>query len=212
MRIRDISQPLGNATATWPGDRPFELDWPARIDAGASINLAAVALSVHTGTHVDGTLHFDPSGRTAGEMPLEAYIGPAVVVDAVGRTVLDADLLDGVTLGPARRVLFRTRERVDAAHFPAPFAHMTSALAAALEARGVRLVGTDAPSVDPVDSKTLDAHHALGRAGVAILENVVLEDVPAGHYFLVALPLRLVDADSSPVRAVLIEGITQAAD
>jgi len=209
MRIHDITQPLGTGTAVWPGDRPFELDWTLRIDRGASVNLAAVALSVHTGTHVDGPLHFEKDGEGAGVLPLDAYIGTAVVVDARGRDVLDADVLDGVELGDAARVLFRTRDRVDSRVFPDRVAHVTPALATRLSEAGVKLLGTDAPSVDPIDSKTLDAHHALAHAGIAILENALLDDVPAGRYFLVALPLRFTDADSSPVRAVLIDGMDE---
>jgi arylformamidase len=68
------------------------------------------------------------------------------------------------------------------------------------------LVGSDAPSMDTVDSKTLDSHHILTDGGVAILENLVLSDVEPGVYTLIALPLKLVDADSSPVRAVLVDG------
>jgi arylformamidase len=209
MRVHDISQPLGTGTAVWPGDHPFEVDWTLRIADGATVNLAAIALSVHTGTHVDGTLHFEEKGTGAGFLPLDAYIGMAVVVDARGRMVLDADVLDGVDLVGAKRVLFRTREAVDAGEFPAAVMPITPALAERLGRAGVRLVGTDAPSVDPIDSKTLAAHHALAGAGVAILENAVLDAVPPGRYFLVALPLRLTEADSSPVRAVLIEGVAE---
>jgi arylformamidase len=128
------------------------------------------------------------------------------VSDASGRAELDVSSIDAVDLRRVRRVLFRTRDAVDASEFPLDFAHVTPALAHHLAAAGARLLGTDAPSVDPVDSKTLDAHHALHAGRVAILENLVLSDVAPGEYTLVALPLRLVEADSSPVRAVLIEG------
>jgi arylformamidase len=145
-------------------------------------------------------------------MPLDAYIGTAVVVDARGRKSLDADVLDGIALDGVGRVLFRTREQVEPRIFPERVAHLTPALVARLQAGAVRLVGTDSPSVDPIDSKTLDAHHALGRAGIAILENLALGGVAPGRYFLVALPLRLTEADGSPVRAVLIEGLAEDAD
>jgi arylformamidase len=88
--------------------------------------------------------------------------------------------------------------------FPERIAPLDPALVRRLAEAGIRLVGTDAPSVDPLDSKTLEAHHACVAGRVAILENLVLTDVPAGEYTLVALPLRLVEADSSPVRAVLL--------
>jgi arylformamidase len=206
VRILDISQPLGTATAVWPGDREPALDWTLRIAAGDSVNVAALALSVHTGTHVDGPLHFDAAGAAAGALPLDAYIGSALVVDVRGRDAVGLDAVAGIDLAAAQRILFRTRDAVDAERFPERVAPIEPGLAEALGAAGVRLVGTDAPSVDPLDSKSLDAHRALARGGVAILENAVLAHVPPGRYLLVALPLRLTEADSSPVRAVLIEG------
>jgi arylformamidase len=206
MRIYDISQPLGTATAVWPGDIPVEVSWSLRRDRGDPVNVAALTTSVHAGTHIDGFLHFQDNGETAAAMPLEAYFGRCVVVDARGRDELGPDAIDGVDFSRIRRVLFHTRERVDATKFPAPYAHVTPALARCLAGARALLLGTDAPSVDPLSSKTLEAHHALGAARVAILENVVLDGVAAGEYTLIALPLKLVEADSSPVRAVLIEG------
>lgn len=207
MRIHDISQPVRDGIAVWPGDRPFELAWTMARAAGDSVNVAAVSLSVHTGTHVDGFRHVTDAGAAAAAMPLEACVGPAVVVDARGRDRLTAELLDAVDPGATPRVLFRTRDAVDPTRFPEDVAWITSELAHALVERGFRLVGTDAPSIDPVDSKTLDAHHILAAGGVVNLENAVLTQVPPGRYILVALPLALADADSSPVRAVLIEGV-----
>lgn len=204
-RIIDISQPVGEGTAVWPGDHPCQIRWTMRRDEGASVNVAALTLSAHTGTHVDGPYHVDDDGERPAALPLEAFVGPAVVIDARGRTMLEPDLLtDAVTAGTTR-VLFRTRDRVSPGEFPTAFAAISTALAETLGERNVPLVGTDAPSVDPFDSKTLDAHRILGRNRVAIVENLVLDDVRPGNYTLIALPLRLTEADSSPVRAVLIE-------
>jgi arylformamidase len=206
MRIHDISQPLGTQTATWPGDRAVGVDWTLRMDRGDSVNVAALATSVHAGTHVDGFLHVTRDGETAARMQLDAYVGRCVVVDVAGRAEVTAPDVEHLDLLAVQRILFRTRTSVDETTFPKPFAHIAPDLARRLAAAGVRLVGTDAPSVDPVDSKTLDAHHAFVSGRVAILENVVLTDVEPGEYTLIALPLRLVEADSSPVRAVLVEG------
>lgn len=206
LKIYDLSQPLAESTAVWPGDQPFALQWSMRQDRGDSVNVAAITMSVHTGTHADGAFHFLSDGGVVGAAPLETYIGRAQVVDVRGRTQLDESVFELFDVAAAPRVLFRTRETVDERRFTGEFAAPTAAFAQALANRGIRLFGTDAPSVDPSDSKTLDAHHVFGRARVAILENLVLTHVPPGLYTLVALPLRLVDADSSPVRAVLIDG------
>jgi arylformamidase len=176
-----------------------------RQDAGDSVNVAALTLSVHTGTHADGGYHVSASGSRAGELPLSAFLGPARVIDA-RRRALDEDIVSGIDLSGAERVLFRTRDAVDESNFPESFQAPTVGLARKLVAAGVRLIGSDAPSMDEFHSKTLEAHHILVDGGVAILENLVLTNVPEGEYTLIALPLKLVEADSSPVRAVLIEG------
>lgn len=206
MKVIDISQSVAGTTAVWPGDHPFALDWTLRRDRGDSVNVAAAHLSVHTGTHADGPYHVLDDGLKAAGLPLDSYLGKAVVVDATGSSELTPATVGDVKLRKAHRILFRTRGNVDEGEFPSAFAALTPELAELLVKKGIRLVGTDAPSVDPADSKTLDAHRILITGGVAILENLMLSQVAPGKYTLIALPLKLTDADSSPVRAVLIEG------
>ena len=203
MLVIDISQPLGPATAVWPGDQPFVLGWTMRQDRGDSVNVAALTLSVHTGTHIDAPFHVR-AGPRAGDLPLEAFIGPAVVVDARGLDVLDERVLERFDVSTAQRVLFRTRDSIDATRFPTEFVHPTAGLARKLVAAGILLMGTDAPSMDAFDSRDLETHKILIAGGVALLENLVLTEVTPGRYTVIALPLKLVEADGSPVRAVLI--------
>jgi len=206
LRIIDISQPLGETTAVWPGDQPFQLRWSMRRDAGDSANVAALTMSAHTGTHLDGFRHVNDTGSDAGTMALEPCLGPARVVDARGLDRLGPALLDGIDPTATPRILFRTREAADETRFPEDVAWITPELAHRLVREGFLLVGTDAPSIDPLESTTLEAHRILGGGGVANLENLVLTAVAPGDYILVALPLKLVGADSSPVRAVLLDG------
>jgi arylformamidase len=185
------------------------VDWTLRRDRGDSVDVAAVGLSVHTGTHVDGPRHTG-DGPAVGALPLGPFVGPAVVVDARSAIygdppLVDRDVLEGVDLRATPRVLLRTRDAVDPGRFPERFAALSPAFARALVDRGGVLVGTDAPSVDPVDSTELEAHRILVEGGVPNLENLVLTDVAPGRYTLVALPLRLEEADSSPVRAILVD-------
>ena len=207
MRIFDISQPLGVNTAVWPGDQPFELRWSMEQARGDSVNVAVLTMSVHTGTHTDGGFHVSAKGLRAAQLPLDAFLGRALVIDARGLEVLDERVLDDVPLNGVVRVLFRTRDAIDATVFPRDFLSPTVGLARRLVQAGVRLVGSDAPSMDHVNSTTLDTHHVLVDAGVAILENLVLSEVPGGVYTLIALPLKLTEADASPVRAVLLEDL-----
>jgi arylformamidase len=206
LRIHDISQPISSAVAVWPGDQPYRLEWTLQQERGDSVNVAAVTTSVHTGTHVDAGYHVVGTGARAGELPLEPFIGEAVLVDVIDLPQLDEHALERFDIGRAERVLFRTRKRAPATEFPLSFLHPTPELARRLVAGGVKLVGTDAPSMDAPDSKTLETHRILINGGVAILENLDLGVVSPGRYTLIALPLKLMEADGSPVRAVLIEG------
>src|SRR5690606_23223902 len=132
--------------------------------------------------------------------------GPVRVLDAVGRTSLDEDLVARVDREEGERVLFRTRDRLDPWADPQPYPAVTPPLARRLVEAGVKLVGTDAPSVDPLESRSLEAHRILLGEGIAILENLALGAVKPGKYTLLALPLRIAEADSAPVRVLLLEG------
>ena len=205
MIIHDISQPLAPSTAAYPGDPLFRQRWAMRRERGDPVNLTEITMGVHNGTHVDGPGHAHDVEAPIGFEPLQPYIGLARVVHLVGAAALDAGLLDGIDVRRTPRILFRSRQHVDARTFPKDFAGLTPALARRLVEMGAVLVGTDAPSVDPAGSEQLEAHRILVEGRVAILENAVLDGVPEGEYVLVALPLRLTEADSSPVRAVLIQ-------
>lgn len=201
--LRDVSMPVTARTAAWPGDEPFSCGWTATKAQGASVNLGWAKASPHVGTHVDAPYHCDDAGARVGGLPLDAFVGPALVVDARGEPDLHEGLLGGLDLARAPRVLFRTRERNDTEAFDRAFPLLTPGALDALRAARVRLVGIDAPSYDAFDSKDLPVHHALGAAGIANVENLVLDGVEAGAYELLAAPVRWVDMDAAPLRAIL---------
>lgn len=203
MKIIDISRRLENGMPVWPGDTPFhyEVSW-SKAESG-SVNVGSLSMSAHTGTHVDAPFHFDDDGKRIIELDLELYIGPARVVDMTGKDSIGAKDLAGVGLQGMKRVLFRTRSWQDASEFPGKIPHLEADLGPFLAERGIRLIGVDVPSVDPIDSKDLHAHHSLNENGIHILESVLLDEVEPGDYELIALPLPLVEGDGSPVRAVL---------
>jgi arylformamidase len=112
--------------------------------------------------------------------------------------------LDGVAIAEAPRVLFKTGTDPDPFRWPERFAALSPDVARALAGAGARLVGIDTPSVDDAKSETLPVHAILLDGGVSWLENLDLSGVEPGVYDLVALPLRIVGACASPVRAVLL--------
>lgn len=205
-RLYDISRPVAAGIPVWPGDAEYRTRWTLRRSEGSSVNVAEISLSAHTGTHADAPFHVDESGGRVSELPIGAFLGPARVVDVAGRSAIDLELVEGLLgTGAGDRLLFRTGCWREAGRFPEEFPAFEPAAARRLAEARVPLVGTDAPSVDPFEAKELRSHRALMDGGVAVLEGLLLDGVPEGRYELIALPLRLTEADASPVRAVLRE-------
>jgi arylformamidase len=205
---------LANDLAPWPGDTPFEFQLKWRMAEGATVNVGAVTMGVHNGTHADAIFHFDPSGGTIESIPLETYVGPATVIDvahlfALGdaaelRQVAVSDLERGLAaMSVTPRFLLKTNVWRDSWKFPDRIPVIAPDVPRWLQARGVKLLGLDLPSVDTIDSKTLPNHHALAAAGVMIVESLDLSAVDAGNYNFAALPLKIAAGDAAPVRAIL---------
>ncbi|MGW5955456.1 arylformamidase [Bacillus mycoides] len=199
----DISQPLNNDIATWPGDTPFsyEVSW-SKEDSG-SVNVGKLTMSIHTGTHIDAPFHFDNDGKKVLDLDIHVYVGAARVIDVSGLESIGKKELERFKLEGVERLLLRTSSHGKAQEFPEKIPYLRADIADFLSSKGIRLIGVDVPSVDPLDDKELAAHHQLFKHGIHILENVVLDHVVDGDYELIALPLALTDADGSPVRAVI---------
>lgn len=202
MALIDISRTISPATAVWPGDQNVRWTWTARLGEGdSSVNLGSIQLSTHAGTHVDAPYHVEEEGDTTDTLSLASFVGPAQVIE-VGEDVSIRP--EHVRESAAERVLFKTQaSALLDEEWPDSVAHLTVEAIHRLSANGVVLVGTDAPSVDPLDSSDLPAHHALLDAGIVHLEGLSLEGVSPGHYYLLALPLKIAGGDAAPVRAVL---------
>ncbi|GAA0692431.1 kynurenine formamidase KynB [Marinobacterium maritimum] len=203
-RIWDISQTLRSGIPVWPGDTEYRAEKHWELDGHCPVNVGAIELSTHTGTHADAPLHYDLAGKSIAEVDLESYIGPCVLIDATAASglVCPEHIVDQL---PPRveRVLLRTMASFSHERWVSDFTAIDAATIELLASRGTRLVGVDSPSLDPEDSKTLNAHRAVQRHAMAILEGLVLDGVPAGPYELIAPPLKLENMDASPVRALL---------
>lgn len=209
--IFDISRPLHDGMPVWPGDAPFETGWSGRIAEGEMCNVGRMSLSLHCGTHLDAPYHIvDDGGRIAGSgsrqpASLRPFVGDAQVISQIGEPVVTVDALRARFQAGASRVLLRT-DSFPVGQFNRKYTWLSPDAARFLADAGVVLIGIDTPSVDPFDSERLEAHHVLATAGVYILEGLDLSRIDDGIYELIALPLRLVDMDASPVRAVLRTG------
>ena len=204
MTLIDISPALSPATPVWPGDTRFRHEHVWRMDEASPVNVGRVTLSPHTGAHADAPLHYAREGAPIGEVPLDAYLGPARVIHCIGvRPLVEPRHIEHALDDLPHRVLLRTYARQPTDCWDHGFCAVAPASIALLAQRGVRLIGIDTPSIDPQESKTMDAHRAVYHARMAILEGLLLDHTPAGDYELIALPLRLATLDASPVRAVL---------
>jgi arylformamidase len=202
--IRDISVLVRPGTPEWPGDVPFTCGWSSSLADGASVNLSHTGGSPHVGTHADAPLHVRDGAPASDELPLEPFLGAALLLDVseapAGPLPLSAD---DPRLAGCARLLLRTGRTIADGRFPDDWPALSPTTAVELAARGVRLIGVDAPSVDERESRTLDVHHALFDGGAYVLENLDLRGVAPGRYELVALPQRLGGLDAAPVRALL---------
>ena len=204
-RLWDISPPIAPDSPLFPGDTAFSQQWTATIAPGCPINLSAITMSPHIGAHADAPLHYGSGAKTIGQVDLDPYLGPCRVIHAIGcGALVQREHLQHAVADMPPRVLVRTCERA-----PTAWSEEFSAFAPEtidwLASLGVRLVGIDSQSVDPATSKELASHQNLLHHDLRVLENLVLDAVPPGDYELIALPLKLITADASPVRAVLRE-------
>jgi len=201
----DVSLPIDGESIAWTGIAPPSLAREASIADGDAVTVGRLALCLHTATHADAPGHVAEAAVAIDAMPIDAYIGPARLVRLDGSGPVDRARLAarGIGARPPRRLLVATGAPYDGREFPARVPAVEPVTARWLASSGVRLLGVDVPSVDPLDSKALEAHHALLGSGVALLENLALADLPEGEYDLIALPLRIVGGDASPVRAVV---------
>jgi arylformamidase len=213
--VYDISPPLDANLAVFPGDTPLSRHVVLDLARGDPVTLSTLHATSHLGAHVDAPSHYDAGGVSIGERPLEPFLGPCRVVrvDPGAGRLVTPHMLE-TALGPEAngvaeitpgvpRLLIATGTYPDPTEFRSDFAALDPDTIDWLAEGGVRLVGIDTPSIDPADSKDLPAHAAVLRHDLNILEGVVLDAVPPGLYELVALPLRLLEFDGSPVRAVL---------
>ena len=207
MRIRDISIRVSPSTPEWPGDTPWSRGWTATISNGSSVNLSSITGSPHVGTHADAPLHVRDGWPGSHELPLEAFYGPALVIDVSDlRGELSLDQVEPLIAGhQLERLILKTGSTVASGTFPDEWPTLSESCARTLIGFGLKLLGVDAPSVDARESKSLAVHKMLFSGGAFILENLDLRRTPPGPYEIIALPVKMMSVDAAPVRAILIE-------
>ncbi|MBK9572873.1 MAG: arylformamidase [Rhodoferax sp.] len=203
-KIWDISPSVNAHSLVFPGDTPYQQRWSATLSADCPVNVSALTLSPHVGAHADAPLHYDPQGAAVGSLDLTPYLGPCRVIHCIGchPLVTWSDIAHATNKLP-ERVLVRTYQRMPQDRWDPDLAAFAPQTIARLADLGVTLIGIDTASIDPASSKTLPSHQVVRQRNLRVLENLLLDEVPEGDYELIALPLKLTQADASPVRAIL---------
>ncbi|MBC7428895.1 MAG: cyclase family protein [Bacteriovorax sp.] len=199
----DISPLLHSKSAVFPGDTTFTHTINMSMNAGDNLDLSDIKTTLHIGAHADAPSHYNQKGETIEQRSLTPYMGAAQVIEvqiAPGERIGINDFSVEIK---APRVLFKTNSFPDSDFWNEDFNSLSPELIEHLHSLGVVLVGIDTPSVDPSTDKELPSHQALFKTNMAVLEGIVLSHVPDGLYDLMALPLKIANADASPVRAIL---------
>ena len=203
-KLWDISPPVDENAPVFPGDTAYSQRLHFALTPDCPVNVNSITLSPHTGAHADAPMHYAHGGKASGEVDLTPYLGPCRVIHCIdcGPLVLPEHIAHAVQDLPAR-ILLRTAHI--ASQSWVSFTAIAPETVVLLATKNVALVGIDTPSVDPATSQTLPSHNQLLAHNMRVLECLVLDDVPEGDYELIALPLKLMRADASPVRAILRE-------
>jgi arylformamidase len=212
VTIFDISLPIGPDLLVWPGNPGVEISPNQRISRGDDANVSRLSLGTHTGTHVDPPVHFVEGAPGIDRVPVEVLFGPCVVADARGlHGALGPSELEGLGIpGGTERVLLRSDNsdlwRRPAPSFPDGYVCLSAEGAAWVVRSAIRLIGVDFLSVEQRGSPGHPTHVELLSNGVVVVEGLDLGAVEPGRYTLAVLPLKIVDGDGGPARAILLDG------
>lgn len=198
----DITMPLYKNMPVWPGDTPFDYRLMATLTSDGA-NVGEITMSLHAGTHIDAPFHYDDFGKSIDALPLDLFIGPVLLIDVTGKEQIQKQHLEELSLNGIERIFFKTKETYDLYRFDPSYTTIHPEAVTFLANKGIKVIGTDAPSVDAVEDTTLQAHHACKNEGIYIIENLHLKDIVGGLYEFIGLPLAIQSGDASPIRAII---------
>jgi len=195
-------------TPVYAGDAPMKFDFLKDMRKGDALTLSAYSLGAHSGTHIDAPMHFVRDGAPIDRVPLEPLIGPARIIDIPDSVQsINAAELARHDWKSAERVIFRTRSSLrgwmHSAIFHRDFAYIAPDAAQLLADAGVKLVGVDYISAEQFGASAPLTHRTLLGKGIPIVEGLALEDIPAGDYDAIILPMKVGGHEGAPARAVL---------
>ncbi|MCL1884096.1 MAG: cyclase family protein [Defluviitaleaceae bacterium] len=208
MKIYDITAEISSALPFYSENDPYKFDWVLRLENGDMCNLSRVTMSAHTGTHADMPLHFVENGEACDEISMEYFYGKAKLfrfsrkepqnISREDLLHLDIQMGDIILLDMGQSCNMNKPLKKD-------YAALSACAAEFLVEKKIRTMGLDYVSADTYNSIDFPVHRILLGNGIAILEGLVLENVPEGEYVISALPLKFKGGEGSPVRAILVK-------
>ena len=210
-KIYDISLPVSKQTIVYPGDPPVMIRQISDVKKGDLTNISEFTFNTHTATHIDAPRHLFSNASGVDQIPLEVLIGPVTVYEFRNLHRIDFDQLKGLPLKAGDRVLFKTdNSYLGKEKFYSDYTCLSVSAAKYLAETGIKLIGIDYFSVDPITDMKEDhgtdilaVHRILLEKGIVILEGVNLSHIKPANYELICLPISLIDVDGAPVRAIL---------
>jgi arylformamidase len=202
----DVSVPLHSGMVHWPDNPPVQIERALSIGHGDAANVSEISMGAHTGTHMDGPIHFVQDGKGLDEMPFDATIGRARVIEISDPESIKPKELHPHGLQRGERILFKTQNsarRWSSEDFIEDFVYVSQEAARYLADRGIKTVGVDYLSVGGFRKDGVETHQALLEAGIWVIEGLDLSEVKPGEYELICLPVKIEQSDGAPARAIL---------
>ncbi len=202
----DISVPLKDGMVHWPGDPEIKIHNIKDMRKGDRATVAHLSMGSHTGTHMDAPAHFILNTKTIDQMPLDSTVGLARVIEIKDPESIKIEELKKHKIKKGDRILFKTKNSAlcwNTNDFVKDFVYISDDAGHWLGEIGVKCVGVDYLSVGSFRKGGHEIHKALLSKNVWIIEGLNLSKVKPGKYDLACLPLRIMNGDGSPARAIL---------
>jgi arylformamidase len=206
MRYIDITKPITENMPAWPGQPEIEIFKVESIAKGDVANVTAFKMSGHTGTHIDACNHFLENAEAVHELPLEATVGKARVIEIKDKESITVKELKPYNIKKGERILFKTlnsQKEWENMPFIEDYVYISTEAAEYLAEKQIFTVGVDYLSVGGYEKNTEEVHKALFKGGIRIIEGLDLKNAPPGEYELICLPIKVKGADGVPCRAIL---------
>jgi len=205
----DISYPLHKGMLHWPQDPvpPSVESNSMKLEGEGTITMSQMTINTHHGTHIDAPRHFFPNGTTIDEMPLDAIMGPARVIEIKDTVSIKPEELEAHNIQPGERILFKTvnSSYYQKEKFVEDFVYISTEGAHYLKDKKVSVVGIDYLAVGSFKDRAnlIEVHKVLVGNGIWVIETINLSAVKAGRYEIICLPIKIQHGDAAQARAIL---------